>query len=121
MLYVAAALLVALAVGHSVLGERYVLRVILASDQLPVLFGRVSFTRAIVRYAWHILSILALGFAALLVLIALGASRSALLVAMGATFVVAGLFPLIQTRGRHLAWVLLIGAGALCIVAALAP
>lgn len=119
MLYAAAAMLVILALGHSILGERFVLRAVLANDQLPPLLGRVEFTRAIIRYAWHIMSIFALGFAAVLVLVALGSPTPALLAAMGVTFLAAGAFPLIRTRGRHVAWVLLIGAGVLCIVSAL--
>ena len=114
MLYVAAALIALLGLAHSVLGERYILIRLFRRD-LPRLFGGPEFTRRTLRFAWHLTTVLAWCVAALLVLIADAHSARTLAATIGWTLVLAGLLPLVITRGRHLSWVVLFVAGGLCL------
>jgi hypothetical protein len=115
MLYLAAALVAALGIAHSILGERYILMRLFRGD-LPRLFGGTQFTRRTLRFAWHLTTVLALGIAALLVQLAGAASTPALAATLGWTLVLSGLLPLLHTRGRHLSWVVLFAAGGLCLL-----
>lgn len=105
-LLAAAALLVAIAVAHSFLGERYILMRLFRRENLPRLFGGDWFTKRTLRFAWHITSLAWLGFAALLVLLAQSAepSSKALLRVIASTFVLTGLVAALASRGRHLSW-----------------
>jgi len=114
MLYVAAALIVLLGLAHSVLGERYIL-IRLFRRELPPLFGGVEFTRNTLRFAWHLTTVLAFGIAALLLQLAGATDAKSLTMTLGITLLVSGLMPLLFTRGRHLAWVVLFTSGGLCV------
>lgn len=118
MLYVAALLIAALGIAHSILGERYIIRWLLEHD-LPKLFGGTEFAAGTIRFAWHITTVLALGIAVVLAQFALHASDSAILTAIGWTLIACGLLPIYFTRGRHLSWIVFFGAGALCLLATL--
>ncbi len=115
MLYLAAALVAALGIAHSILGERYILIRLFRGD-LPRLFGGTEFTRRTLRFAWHLTTALAFGIAVLLVQLSDGASTLALAATVGWTLVLSGLLPLFHTRGRHLSWVVLFTAGGLCLL-----
>lgn len=116
MLFVAAAIIVVLALAHSYLGERYLLiRLFRRSEHLPPLLGGTDFTKNTLRFIWHLVSVMALGFALLLVQIAGHASLAAITSMIGAALVVSGILPLVFTRGRHLSWVGMFAAGALCL------
>lgn len=117
MLMVAAALIGTLGIAHSVLGERYIITWLLRHD-LPRLFGTARFAAGTIRFAWHVTTVLALGFAAVLVLVALDAPEGSLVAAMGWTFLVCALLPLYFTRARHLSWIIFLVAGILCLLAA---
>lgn len=114
MLYVAAALVILIGLAHSILGERYIL-IRLFRRELPPLFGGVEFTRNTLRFAWHLTTVLAFGIAALLVQLAGPADAKALTLTLGITLLASGLLPLLFTRGRHLAWVVLFASGGLCV------
>ena len=114
MLTIAAILIAALGLAHSVLGERYLLTRLFRRD-LPTLFGGTAFTRNTLRFAWHLTTVLAWGLGAVLLQLSDGASPQALARTLGGCLVLAGLLPLAFTRGRHLAWVVLFAAGALCL------
>lgn len=114
MLYAAAGLITLLGLAHSILGERYILTRLFRLD-LPKLFGGADFTRRTIRFAWHFTTVLAFGISVLLVQIAELTCAQALANVIGWTLLIAGLLPLIHTRGRHLSWVILFIAGALCI------
>lgn len=115
MLYVAAVLIAALGIAHSILGERYILRRLFRRG-LPKLFGGDEFTKRTLRFAWHFTSVLAFGMAALLVQLSGPVSSPALAATIGWTMVVSGLLPLFHTRGRHLSWLVLFAAGGLCLL-----
>jgi hypothetical protein len=99
-LYIAAFLAVAIAVAHSVLGERYILMRLFRKESMPKFVSRT------LRFAWHITGIAWCGLGAILVLLARGdASGQSVATAVGATFAVTALVVLFSSRGRHLAWV----------------
>jgi hypothetical protein len=106
-LLVAAFLAALLGVAHSYLGERYILVRLFRRGNLSELFRDVVFTRRALRLAWHVMSVLALGFAAVLVVLASPAREHARAIAevVSATFAVNGLLSLVLTRGRHLSWI----------------
>ena len=114
MLYVAAVLIAVLGLAHSFLGERYILIRLFKRD-LPTLFGGAEFTRRTLRFAWHLTTVLAFGFSALLVQMSGAATVQTLASIVGWTLLIAGLLPLVHTRGRHLSWVGLFVAGGLCL------
>lgn len=115
-LYIAAFLTVALGIAHSYLGEKYILVRLFRRENLPKIFGDQEFTKRTLRFAWHITTVAWIGFAALLV----HAGRGDLTVPgtlriIGVTAIISGLLPIIFTRGRHLAWVVLFAIGGIAL------
>lgn len=102
----AAILCLVLALGHSYLGERYILIRLFRRENLPHLFGSDVFTKRTLRFAWHITSVAWLGFGALLLAQATGneSPRTALRI-VAWTFAAHAIVTLLGSRGRHLAWV----------------
>lgn len=88
--------------------QRYILIRLFRRPDLPKLFGGTTFTTRTLRLVWHLLTIAWLGFAALLWLAQQGLLTPAVVLQtvalMAAT---SALLPLLFTRGRHLAWVVL--------------
>lgn len=120
MLLAASILIVFVAAAHSFLGERYILQR-LFRQPLPPLFGGDDFTKQTLRFAWHITSVLGLGFATLLILIHVGQlSSNAVLYAIGSTFAVVALFPMVATRGKHVSWIAFLVIAGLCFASVLA-
>ncbi len=108
---VAAVLAIALGLAHSVLGERYILIRLFRRQNLPHLFGSDDFTKRTLRFAWHLTTIACFGLAALLFILAsspLDASARILSSALAATFLASAVVAVIGSRGRHLAWVVLL-------------
>ena len=117
-LYAAAALVLAVGVAHSYLGERYILIRLFRREDLPRLFGSTAFTTRTLRFAWHITTVAWWGFAVLLVVLAHPpVSRSAIGIVVGSTFLVHGFVALIASRGRHLSWPVFLAIGVLAIFA----
>lgn len=116
LLQLAAVLLFLLGLAHSVLGERYILIRLFRRSDLPKLFGGTAFTTRTLRFAWHITTVLWWGLAALLWRLSAGAGDTEeLLHIVGLTCIACGLLPLVITRGRHLSWLVLFGAGGLIL------
>lgn len=116
LLYVAAFLTVSLGIAHSYLGEKYILIRLFRRENLPRIFGDQEFTKRTLRFAWHITTVAWIGLAALLV----HAGRGDLTVPgtlriIGVTAIISGLFPIIFTRGRHLAWIVLFAIGGISL------
>jgi hypothetical protein len=114
-LLAAATLAVFLAAAHSYLGERYILVRLFRREDLPKLFGGTTFTKRTLRFAWHITSVMALGFAALLVALAPpgGAAPGIVERIVAATSAACGMVALLGSRGRHLSWVVFFAIAAL--------
>lgn len=115
MILIAAALMVLLAVAHSYLGERYILIRLFRRQDLPKLFGGTEFTKGTLRFAWHITSVFALGFAAVLWLLASHGRDVARDVAIiiAATSLLCGVVALAGSRGRHLSWIVFFAVAVL--------
>ena len=117
-LVLAAVLILAIALAHSYLGERYIL-IRLFRQPLPKLFGSDDFTKRTLRFAWHITSIAWLGFAYLLLRAQAGdVSRAEMLYAIGITFAITALVSLIGGRGRHWSWLVFTAIAVLCYLSA---
>ncbi|MEM1204577.1 MAG: hypothetical protein AAGN66_15200 [Acidobacteriota bacterium] len=93
---------------HSTLGEALILKG-LTADRLPELLGSADFTRQVLRLFWHAVTIAWGGIAAVLLFLAQAPKLDPALFNVGAAFAAAflatGLYALVQTRGRHFAWV----------------
>jgi hypothetical protein len=118
MLQVAAFLILALGLAHSVLGERYILVRLFRRSDLPRLFGSADFTVQTLRFAWHITTVAWFGMGALVFVAGQGQlnPRGAMRI-IGYTAFVSGLLPLVFTRGRHLSWLVLFVIGGLAHMA----
>ena len=122
MLATAAVLTLGIGVAHSWLGERFLIVRLLRRPDLPPLFGDDRFTRATLRFAWHLTTVAWWGLASVLVF--LSGAIEGLSVAHGVLWSIAGTFAasailtLVASRGRHLAWVVFAAIAALCAAAA---
>ena len=114
-LLTAAALLIAIAIAHSLLGERYILMRLFRRDDLPRLFGSDWFTRRTLRFVWHVTSLAWLGFAAVLMLLSQSATptRDSLLSVVSLTFLLTATVAAVASRGRHLSWVVFLAVAVL--------
>ncbi|WP_342119357.1 hypothetical protein [Pseudoduganella sp. OTU4001] len=113
-LYLAALLLLVVGMGHSYLGERYLLQRIFRRCELPKIFGSSDYTRRILRFAWHLTTVAWLGLAGVLLLLAHPPANPrtiALVVAL--TFLVHGATSLVGARGKHYSWIPFLGVGLL--------
>lgn len=115
MLVATGVLIALLGIAHSILGEIYIVRPLLRQSDPPILDGS-RFLRAVVPFAWHLTTVLMVSIAGVLFGIGVGLSMQALVGWIGATLIASGLLPLIYTRGRHLAWVVLFVAGGGCLL-----
>ncbi|MBC6943646.1 MAG: hypothetical protein DWB45_13120 [Xanthomonadales bacterium] len=121
LLHLAAWLAVALGAAHSLLGERYILIRLFRRDNLPQLFGSTWFTIRTLRFAWHLTTVAWCGFAVLLVQLGQGAlTASSAATVIGCSFLASGVLPLVMTRGRHVAWLVLFIIGAIALARAAA-
>jgi hypothetical protein len=114
-LVVAAALILALGLVHSVLGERYIMVRLLRRTDLPRLFGSDTFTRRTLRFAWHLTTVVWFGIGAMLIQLARGAPLGAAELGgiLAVTSAVSAVVALVGSRGRHPAWAVFLAIGAL--------
>lgn len=69
--FIAAAILaIVIGLGHSWLGERYILMRLFRRQDIPHLFGSNDFTKRTLRFAWHLTTVAWFGAAALLLILA---------------------------------------------------
>jgi hypothetical protein len=119
----ATALSVLIAVAHSVLGEQRIFRHLRRAGRLVPTEGGTLLREFQVRIlwgAWHGLSVMGLGLAGVLLWLDQPAARLAsagrvewcVATAMAAT----GLLVLVSNRGRHPAWVALLGVAGLVLM-----
>ncbi|MEO6433474.1 MAG: hypothetical protein ABIO29_05815 [Sphingomicrobium sp.] len=109
-LYVSAALMAATAATHSILGERRLIGPML-SARSGVL--RRDFARTIIRYAWHVTSVLMVASA---ITILWPATPRALVQIIGAIWLALGMTSLVVSRGKHVGWPVLSLAGIAALI-----
>ena len=115
-LIAAAALSVLIGFAHSVLGEWLILGPLLRRGELPRLLESTDFTRQVLRFAWHLTTLLLVGIGAVIAGIGLWATPDPawILRVFSVTFGLSALLSLIGARGKHFSWwVFLIIAAAL--------
>jgi hypothetical protein len=112
-LRLAAVLAIGLGIGHSILGERYILIRLFRRD-LPKLFGSDVFTKRTLRFAWHLTTLAWFGLAAVLLAVAAGPPAPRFFTDLVAVVALAsGVVAAVGSRGRHLAWPVFLAIGAL--------
>ena len=116
MLLVAGVLMVLLGIGHSILGERYVVGWLLERDELPPMGGGRAIAAGTIRFAWHVTSLLAIAIGVALALFGFDASPQAIVGSLGGMLVLCALLPIVYTRWRHPSWVIFAVAGGLCLI-----
>ncbi|MEE1672273.1 hypothetical protein SNR37_000040 [Agarivorans aestuarii] len=112
LLLSASLILVFIAFAHSYLGEKYILRRLFKRDNIPHLFGDDQFTKGTLRFCWHILSLCALGFAALL--LQASAANTFTLVTIGCVFMFSALLSVFFSKAKHLSWVAFLLVAGIC-------
>lgn len=120
LLPAAAVLCVLLGLGHSLLGERYLIGPIVRMDGLPRILGDVGQTRTVLRFAWHLTTLLWWGIAAVLAYMAAvpAALSRPLLWMIVLVFGASGAIALVGTRGAHKSWVYFFAIAGLTALAA---
>jgi hypothetical protein len=117
-LYFAACLIVALAIAHSYLGDRYILIRLARHGDLPKTLGSAEYTIRALRLVWHLVSVAWLVFAAILILLAHPpVAPSTLGLVIGCTFLGHFALVLAGSRGKHLSWPLFLAIGVIAIYA----
>lgn len=111
-LWLSAALMVTTAGVHSLLGYRRLVQPLLRAGDGPL---ADPIARRIVRFAWHATSILMLISAAAIVW---PGTPAGLLLVIGSGWLATGLVNLAYTKGRHIAWPALSGAGIFALIGA---
>lgn len=108
-LWLSAALMAATAIIHSVAGEKRLIGPILAKPgALPNAHGG-----KVLRSAWHLTSAFMLSNALVMIW---PDGPSALIRVIGAFWLLTGLFSLISSRGKHVGWPSLSGAGLAALI-----
>lgn len=118
-LYIAALLTFIVGLGHSYLGERYILIRLFRRDDLPRTMGSAEYTKRVLRFAWHITTLAFWGFGAILILLAGDTfTASAAFTVLTVTFFSFFAITLIGSGGRHLAWILFLIIAIICLIGA---
>lgn len=119
MLIIAAILLVAVSLMHSVLGGINLINPICRWNDLPIILGSRRNTVLTLQFGWHFLSFFWVALAALLVLLHIRPERflEGFLIGGAGLFIASGLIALIAGRGRHLSWLFFFPIGGLLYAA----
>ena len=113
LLATAAFLAASLAVTHSWLGEKWIIQPVLAMENMPALFGSRRGMKKILRFAWHLTSVLFLCMGAVLLHYSVGEPDKRVLFIITVTYLISAVMTLIVSRGRHYAWVVFLIIGVL--------
>jgi len=111
-LWASALLMAVTALTHSIRGEARLIGPLLRLRE-GVLAS--DFARTIVRFGWHVTSVLMVASAITMVW---PGTPDALIGVIGALWIFMGLVSLIGTRGKHVGWPLLSAAGVFALVGA---
>lgn len=116
MTSIAAVILILIGIAHSYLGERYILIRLFKRGQVPHLFGSDFFTKGTLRFCWHIMSVAAFGFAA--ILMHQPSHTAFVLQVIAVVFLTSAVLSFYFTQGKHLSWVAFLAVAALCLLEA---
>ena len=111
---VAAVLLILLGLLHSGLGERLVIAPLLDHEQLPKLLGSRGFMGRVLRFTWHITTVLMWGIGGLLIywgVTVAGTSMDAFIVV--AMLLASAVISAVIARLKHFSWWVLLLSAAL--------
>ena len=103
---------------HSGIGEKLLLGPMFEHRGNHVLEN--GFARFVLRGGWHLLSLMWLVMAVILYALAFHPDNLALIILriMAGSFLSAGIFDLILSKGKHIGWPVLTAIGIFCAVAA---
>ncbi len=103
-------LIVASGLIHSVLGERRILKPLLAAGA----YASVPRAAPAIRFTWHLVTLL---MALTALTVAWPGTPEVLIRLIGGAYLLLGLLSLRMTRGRHISGPLFTGAGVLALIA----
>lgn len=115
-LLIAALAVFFLGLAHSILGEHFIVRRLLRRTDLPPLFGDDGFTKGTIRFSWHLLTFAWWGIAGVLYSFAgaiLTPAAQFSLRSISVAFMASAMLTSSATRGKQLAWVVLLGVAYL--------
>src|SRR5450432_3266678 len=105
--FVAASLCFILGLGHSIVGERYILIPLCRRTDLPKLFGSAVLTARTLRFAWHLGTVAWWGAGVLFCYMARDRLSPAIVVGvLAGVFLASAAVAFVVSRGRHFAWLL---------------
>lgn len=115
MIAISSILLIFIGLVHSYLGERYIL-IRLFKRELPKLFGSDTFTKQVLRFAWHLTTVAWLGFAAMLVSLYFDVDdfSKISLVIISCVFLVSGAMSFGYTKGKHYSYLVFWAVSLIC-------
>lgn len=114
MILVAAIILILIGVIHSYLGEKYILIRLFKRDNIPHLLGSDHFTKGTLRFCWHIMSVAAFGFSA--ILLNKSSNDVFTLYTIGFVFLISALLSIYFTKAKHLSWVAFLAVSVICFI-----
>ncbi len=112
---IAALLIYLIALAHSILGE-WLLIGPLFRLELPKLAGSEGAMRRVIRFAWHLTTIILWGIASVVAYWTLIEQTEAIVVMahiVAITFIFSGIFSAVMTRARHFSWYVFLAIGLL--------
>ncbi|MEQ1538171.1 MAG: hypothetical protein ABL928_04520 [Sphingorhabdus sp.] len=109
LLTLSSIVMVLTALLHSVAGEKWLIGPLL---ELNTGVLQVPLARKIVRFGWHITSVLMIACA--ITVVWPGTPRTVIVV-MGTAWLASGLFDAVYSSGKHVGWPFLSSAGALAL------
>ncbi|MBM7068259.1 hypothetical protein [Actibacterium sp. 188UL27-1] len=121
MLILAAILLFAVGLMHSLRGDRHLIAPILALPDLPIILGSRRNTELTLRIGWHVTTLFwwILGVVLIVMQFRIAAAPDVLLWGISGACGVTGLAALILSRGKHMSWVFFLPIAVLAGVSAL--
>lgn len=115
MLFVAATLLFLVGLMHSLLGEKNLIRPLLAREDFPVVLGSRRNARLTLWFGWHALTLFWWAQAFVLMKMAVDVETAArtTLISLSLACATLGLVALLVSRGKHVSWVFLLPLAAI--------
>ncbi len=110
---IAAFLFVLLGIVHSYLGERFILIPLFKWGRLPEIFNSEVLTGRTIRFVWHLLTVAWFTLAAILFTLDIFTPYTAVAKIIILASFASSVITLIETRGRHLSWVVLLAISLL--------